>query len=183
MPSLQDQLLKAGLVNDKKAKQVKKEKRKQANVERRSKEIMLDEAKVAAEAARLDKIEKDRALNRQREEASQRKAIAAQIKQLIQNHHKSKTDGPGEVEYNFTDGKTIKKIVVSHLVQRQLVSGILVVAKQDDGYYLVPTVVAEKISQRDASLIIQPQETASKDSVADENDPYKDYIIPDDLMW
>ncbi len=182
MPSLQDQLLKAGLVDDKKAKQAKKAKRKQANVERRSKEVVVDEAKAAAEAARLDKIEKDRALNRQREEASQRKAIAAQIKQLIENHHKPRLDGPGEVEYNFLDGKTIKKIVVSHLVQRQLVSGILVVAKQDDAYFLVPNIVADKIAQRDESLIIQPQETTTQDA-ADEDDPYKDYVIPDDLMW
>lgn len=181
MPSLQDQLLKAGLVDNKKAKQVKKEKRKKANVERRSKDAVVDETKAAAEAARADKLAKDKALNHQREAAAQQKAIAAQIKQLIQNHHKPKIDGVGEVEYNFTDGTKIKKIIVSNQVQRQLINGILVIAKQDSSYYLVPSIVADKIAQRDESLLIKAQ--ATTEAVEDDDDPYKDYVIPDDLMW
>mgnify|MGYP006210272989 CR=1 FL=1 len=68
MPSLQDQLLKAGLVDKKQVKQVNKEKRKQTNVARRSSEEVVDEVKQQAEQARLEKVQRDRELNRQRDQ-------------------------------------------------------------------------------------------------------------------
>ncbi len=43
MASLQDQLLKAGLVDEDKAKKANKAKRKQAKVDRRSKEKTVDD--------------------------------------------------------------------------------------------------------------------------------------------
>ncbi len=184
MASLQDQLLNAGLIDGKKAKKANKEKRKQANVDRRSKEVKVDETKVAAETARAAKIAKDKALNLQREEQAQQKAIAAQIKQLIQNHSKPKLDRESktEVEYNFTDGTTIKKMMVSGSVQRQIVNGILTITRLEGAYHLVPTMVADKIAQRDDSFIVVTNTAPAQEQEA-EDDPYKDYVIPDDLMW
>lgn len=181
MASLQDQLLKAGLIDTKKAKQANKEKRKETNVARRSAEPVVDEIKQSAEQARMEKAERDRELNRQREEALQQKAIAAQIKQLIENHRQSKDAGKGDVEYNFTDGKVIKKIRVSSLVQEQIVRGVLAVVKLGDGYELVPRIVADKIAQRDEKAVIVANTKVQNQT--DEDDPYKDYVIPDDLMW
>lgn len=181
MASLQDQLLKAGLIDTKKAKQANKEKRKETNVARRSAEPVLDEIKQSAEQARLEKAERDRELNRQREEALQQKAIAAQIKQLIENHRQPKDAGKGDVEYNFTDGKLIKKIRVSSLVQEQIVRGVLAVVKLGEGYELVPRIVADKIAQRDEKAVIVANTKVQNQT--DEDDPYKDYVIPDDLMW
>lgn len=179
MASLQDQLLKAGLIDKKKAKQVNKDKRKQDNVARRSADGVVDEVKVQAELARQQKAEHDRELNRKRNEEQQQKAVAAQIRQLIENHRQPK--GDGEQEYHFTDNKFIKKIRVSGLVLQQINRGQLVVARLGDNYELVPKVVADKIAQRDEKAIIllaKPVETS-----LDEDDPYKDYVIPDDLMW
>lgn len=179
MASLQDQLLKAGLIDKKKAKQVNKDKRKQDNVARRSADGVVDEVKVQAELTRQQKAEHDRELNRKRVEEQQQKAIAAQIRQLIENHRQPK--GDGEQEYHFTDNKFVKKIRVSGLVLQQINRGQLVVARLADNYELVPKVVADKIAQRDEKAIIlvaKPVETA-----VDEDDPYKDYVIPDDLMW
>lgn len=181
MASLQDQLLKAGLIDTKKAKQANKEKRKETNVARRSAEPVIDEVKQSAEQARLEKAERDRELNRQREEALQQKAIAAQIKQLIENHRQPKDAGKGDVEYNFTYGKVIKKMRVSSLVQEQIVRGVLAVVKLGDGYELVPRVVADKIAQRDGKAVVVANTKTQHQS--DEDDPYKDYVIPDDLMW
>lgn len=181
MASLQDQLLKAGLIDTKKAKQANKEKRKETNVARRSAEPVVDEIKQSAEQARLEKAERDRELNRQREEALQQKAIAAQIKQLIENHRQPKDAGKGDVEYNFTDGKLIKKIRVSSLVQEQIVRGVLAVVKLGEGYELVPRIVADKIAQRDEKAVIVANTKVQNQT--DEDDPYKDYVIPDDLMW
>ncbi|OZY85791.1 nucleoprotein/polynucleotide-associated enzyme [Cellvibrio mixtus] len=181
MASLQDQLLKAGLIDAKKAKQANKEKRKETNVARRSSEEVVDEVKQSAEQARLEKIERDRELNRQRDLELQQKAIAAQIKQLIENHRQPKGAGNGDVEYNFTDGKLIKKMRVSPLVLEQIARGLLAVVKLGEGYELVPRIVADKIAQRDEKFVVVAN--TKQDNKVDEDDPYKDYVIPDDLMW
>src|SRR5690606_6181621 len=154
MASLQDQLLKAGLIDTKKVKQAKKEKRKETNVARRSAEPVVDEVKQQVELTRAEKAERDRELNRKRETELQQKAIAAQIKQLIQNHRQSKEAGKGEVEYNFTHGKLIKKIRVSPAVQQQIMRGQLAIVALGDNYELVPRVVGDKISQRDEKVVI-----------------------------
>src|SRR5690606_3011611 len=152
MASLKDQLLKAGLVDAKKAKQVDKEKRKEAKVARRSSEPQVDEVKQQLEQARIEKQERDRTLNRQREQELQQKALAAQIKQLIENHRQSK--GKDEVEHNFTHGKLIKVSGVAAAVQQQIVRGQLAIVAVGQGYELVPRVVAEKIAQRDAAAVV-----------------------------
>ena len=79
-------------------------------------------------------------------------------------------------------GKLIKKIRVSPIVQQQIIRGQLTVVKLGEGYELVPRIVSEKIALRDEKAII----VSNKKSIVEENDedyPYKDYVIPDDLMW
>lgn len=178
MSSLQDQLLKAGLVDAKKAKQAKKDKRKADKVQKKSKQVVVDEAKIQAQQTREDKARRDRELNAERQAEAERKAVAAQIKQLIQMNQQSKG---GDVAYNFTDGKQIKKIYVSDEVQKQLTRGRLAIVKLDEDYQLVPYPVAEKIAQRDESMVIAVSQTS--DEALEEDDPYADYQIPDDLMW
>lgn len=178
MSSLQDQLLKAGLVDAKKAKQTKKEKVKKAKVQRKSAQPHVDETKEAAKRALAEKAERDRQLNAERDAIAQQKAIQAQIKQLISLN---KLPKDGDIAYNFTDGKTIKKIHVAQKLVDQLSRGQLAIAKLNDGYEVVPAVVAEKIALRDDSFVIA-QVTKSAEVEA-EDDPYADYVIPDDLMW
>lgn len=176
--SLQDQLLGAGLVDKKKAKQVKKDKRKSDKVQRKSKEKAVDEVKLQAEQARQEKIERDRQLNQERQAAAEEKAIQAQIIQLIEHHRIAKQ---GETAYNFTDGKTIKKIYIDDTLTGQLSRGQIALVRNGDDYELVPKVVAEKIAQRNDSFIVVANE--KQDNADDEDDPYADYPIPDDLMW
>jgi uncharacterized protein YaiL (DUF2058 family) len=180
MASLQDQLLKAGLIDSKKAKQATKEKRRDNKLARRASEPVVDEVKLQAELSRTDKVERDRELNRQRDLELQQKAIAAQIKQLIEAHRQPKGAGKDEVEYNFSHGKLIKKMRVSPIVQQQIMRGQLVIVALGEGYELVPRIIAEKIAQRDELAVIKVNNPTQ---VADEEDPYKDYVIPDDLMW
>jgi len=181
MASLQDQLLKAGLIDTKKAKRANKEKRKETNVARRAPEPVVDEVKQSAEQARLEKVERDRELNRQRNAELEQRALAAQIKQLIENHKQPKGAGNNDVEYNFTDGKLIKKMRVSPLVLEQIARGVLAVVKLGNGYEVVPRIVADKISLRDSKSVLVANVKSQQQS--DEDDPYKDYVIPDDLMW
>ena len=183
MASLQDQLLKAGLVDEKTAKKNKKEKRKQSRVANKSKQPQINASKEAAKQAQADKIQRDRELNRQKQQEAEEKAIAAQIKQLIEINSIDK--GKGEIGYNFVDGKKIKKIYVTEKLQDQLSNGRLAIVKQDIAgeiqYQLVPAPVAEKISQRIADAVVLLNDKPTND--VGEDDPYADYKIPDDLMW
>lgn len=165
-------------MDKKKAKQVKKDKRKSDKVQRKSKEQAVDEVKLQAEQARQEKAERDRKLNQERQAAAEEKAIQAQIIQLIKHHRITKQ---GETAYNFTDGKTIKKIYIDDTLTGQLSRGQIALVRNGDDYELVPKVVAEKIAQRNDSFIVVANE--KQDNVDDEDDPYADYPIPDDLMW
>jgi len=183
MPSLQDQLLGAGLVDAKKARKTAKEKRKQQRQAHKTGEAGEDQAiKDSAQAARAEKAERDRALNRQREEQAQRKAIAAQIRQLIETHRQPRRQGgEQEMDYNFTDGKQIKKLRVGEKAHGQIARGQLTITRLGEGYELVPRVIADKIAERDPEALVVAN--TRTDEGPDEDDPYKDYVIPDDLMW
>jgi uncharacterized protein YaiL (DUF2058 family) len=178
--SLQEQLLGAGLVDQKKAKAIKHEQRKQKKQTQPTKKgvVNVDEDKLRIEQERLAKVERDRALNRQKQEAAEERAVQAQIQQLIQSN---KLSIDGDVGYQFVDDKTVRKIYVDDLKQSQLALGLLAVAKQNDNYFVIPKLVAEKIMQRDPKVIVSLNEKSA--SVVDADDPYKDYQIPDDLMW
>lgn len=178
--SLFDQLKKSGLVDDKKAKKVKQSQyknKKQKSKKGAAKDV--DEAKLRAQQIQAEKVERDRLLNQQKKQEAEQKAVAAQIKQLIETNRV--TDSEGDIAYNFTDANVVKRLYISETIHRHLSNGRLAIAKQGDGYELVPSPVAEKIKQRDAQRIITCERCA--DIEANEEDPYAEYIIPDDLMW
>lgn len=178
--SLLEQLKKTGLVDKGKAQKVKHSQYKnQKQKGRKGAGEEQDEAKLRAQQAQAEKVERDRLLNQQKKEAAERKAIAAQIRQLIETSRVSERDG--EIAYNFTDQRVVKRLYVSEPVYKNLMFGRLAIARFDDGYELVPAAVAAKIRQRDAQCIIESEHSA--EAVADEDDPYADYKIPDDLMW
>ncbi len=180
MASLQEQLLKAGLVNKKKVKQAERNQQKIAKQKRQGEDV-VDEGKAAAQSARDAKLAKDQELNQAQKDKAQQKAIAAQIKQLMESHA---LDRKGlDVDYNFTDGKKVKKIQVSSLMQHQLSRGMLGIAKRGQDYYVIPAVIAQKIQERNALYIVSLVDVTELEAVVDEEDPYADYQIPDDLMW
>ncbi len=175
--SLADQLLKAGLVDEKKVKQVRKEKKKKQKQQFKSKEVSVDESKVAAQQVKAQQQQKSRELNLKRESESHAKAIAAQIRQLIKNNAMPRE---GDVAYNFVDSGKVKKFYVNTKMQVELENGRLAIVRLGSDYEVVPTVIAEKIAQRDAGTVIAINRN---ESAVDEDDPYADYPIPDDLMW
>lgn len=180
--SLFDQLKKSGLVDEKKAKKVSQDKRVQAKKNRKNKnEAQEDENKQRAKQAAAEKAARDKELNRQRNEAAEQKAIQAQIRQLIETNRIAREEKPSDVAFNFADQKKVQKIYVSDQLQTQLSRGRLAIVKLDDRYELVPYPVAEKIKQRDEVCVVFCSELQSQE--ADEDDPYADFQIPDDLMW
>ncbi len=174
MSSLQDQLLKAGLTNQKKAKKAAKSSKKSRNLKK--------EIKAAAEATKAEQQAKTEQSNLALKQVAEQKAIAAQIKQLIETNQIAQT---GEIKYNFEHQGVIKTIMVSEKLQRQLIKGFVGIAVLGENYFVIPATAAEKIAQRDEGYIVllNTVEQQSEQVEEDENDPYKDFVIPDDLMW
>ena len=178
MVSLQEQLLKAGLVDKKKVKQVNQDKSKQHKEVLRTGVEKVNQSREAALEMQRKNAERARELNAQRDAAATQKAIVAQIAQLVQQNKQSK--GKGDVPYNFTFGTKIERIHVTAQIVEHLVAGRLVIVHMHGSFELVPRVIGEKIAQRDASIVVQIKKKAQE---VEEDDPYADYKIPDDLMW
>ena len=178
MASLQDQFLKAGLVDKNKVKQANQDKSKQKKVERRTGTETVDEARLAALETQRKNAERAREANAQRDAAANQKAIMAQILQMVHKNRQSK--GNGDIAYNFTHDNKIERIYVSAAVQGHLMAGRLVIVRLGTATELVPRVIADKIEERDAALVVRVKK-ASKE--VEEDDPYAAFQIPDDLMW
>ena len=178
MASLQEQFLKAGLVDKNKVKKAHQEKTKQKKVERRTGVQSVDEARLDALETQRKNAERARELNAQRDAAATQKAIMAQIVQMVQKNRQSK--GAGDIAYNFTHDNKIKRLYVSAAVQSDLMNGRLAIICLGDSTELVPKLIAEKIAERDASIVIRVNKVSD---AVDADDPYAAFQIPDDLMW
>jgi uncharacterized protein len=178
MASLQDQFLKAGLVDKNKVKLANQDKSKQKKVELRTGKPSVNEARLAALDTQRKNAERARELNAQRDAAATQKAIMAQIAQMVQQNRQSK--GAGDIAYHFTHDKKIERLYVSAAVQAHLIAGRLVIVCQGGTTELVPRIIADKIAERDASLVVRVNKTSTE---IDADDPYAAFQIPDDLMW
>lgn len=174
--TLQEQMLKAGLVSSKKMEKVQRTAKKSR--------VQSREAREAVEEKKKAQLERDRLLNEQQKQAALSKEYKAQVKQLIEMN---RLNVKGDIGFNFTDNNLIKKIMVDKLTKAQLISGRLAIARlavENGGehqYAIIPAVVADKIAQRDAESIILNSALSQEEQ--DEDDPYADFKVPDDLMW
>ena len=178
MVSLQEQLLKAGLVDKKKVKLANQEKSKQHKIELRTGDKKENEARLAAQEMQRQQAERARELNAQRDAAAAQKAVAAQIAQMVTTNRQPK--GNGDIPYNFTIGTKIERIHVSEKVRDHLVAGRLAIVSHGGGFELVPRVIADKIAERDPSLVVQIKKASTE---VEADDPYAAFQVPDDLMW
>lgn len=176
--AFQDQLLKAGVVSKDKVNKANKSRHKQAKQQAKNAMTDADQRKREIKQAALLKAERDRELNRQKVEEDNKKAIAAQIRQLVEMNRIS--TGEGDVVYNFEHDKKIKQVYVTEDMRKQIVNGRLAIVRRGEKYELVPKIVADKIMQRDASFVVLCNEATR---ASDEEDEYADYKVPDDLMW
>lgn len=181
--SLQDQLLNAGVANKKQAVKAKKAKNQKVK-QRKSGVVVQDDTAKNLRKEQEAKAERDRALNRQRDEKAAQKAIAAQIVQIIE-HSRVRRPENSEIRFNFTDGTHVKYLHVTEEQRRHLAKGFLGIAKLGELYEVIPATAVEKIISRDESCIVVWNKGIVEIDAdfVDENDPYAGYEIPDDLVW
>lgn len=179
--SLQEQLLGAGLVDKKKVNKLKAEKLQHKQKVKKGKVVDQSDAQRQAELKRQreEKAAKDKALNLERQRELEQKAIQGQIRQMIMQNRINKQDG--DIAYHFTDHKKVKKLYISQGMHDDLTKGRLAIVALDGAYEFIPEPVAVKISERDAECILVCNNRV--ETVEDEEDPYADFQIPDDLMW
>lgn len=175
--TLQEQMLKAGLVTSKKMAKVQKTAKKSR--------VQAREAREAVEENKKVQLERDKQLSKQQKQAALSKEYKAQVKQLIEMNRI--VISKGNIDFNFTDNNVIKKVAVDKATQTQLINGRLAIArlvvdnKEECEYAIIPASVADKIAQRDASSIVLNHVLSQEEQ--DEEDPYADFKVPDDLMW
>lgn len=177
--SLQEQLLKAGLVDKRKLNQAKKQKNKQNRKPRAAKAAPQTPEEQARQQERAEKAARDRELNQQREQVRRQREVAAQVRQLVRNNRHPRPQSDDDIPFNFQNKDKVKRIFVSPETHKLISAGKLVIVNDNGVFELVPPAIAEKIRQRNPSLVI---DLGQEDAPA-ADDPYADFKVPDDLMW
>ncbi|MBL4764304.1 MAG: DUF2058 domain-containing protein [Colwellia sp.] len=183
MASLQEQLLKAGLTTKQKTRQANADKRKKNKQKRSGVQhgaSLQEQVQQGLAKAKTDKQSKDNTLNEQKRQQLADKEQVLRIKQIL-IHHQIKNVA-GDNDYNYTFDTTIKKLPLDAVTHKALVSGRLALCGLDGVTYLVTRETAEKLSELDNNVVLV-QNDKVLDQQVDEDDPYADYQIPDDLMW
>jgi uncharacterized protein YaiL (DUF2058 family) len=206
--SLRDQLLAAGLVSEKQARQAAQQEQQRQfrdrsrptpdGQRRRSNQAQSKASpgqnkgagqnaghgeqapslKAHAQQAQAAKVARDQELNRRREDKAQRRARMAQIEQIIEQNRVPRLET--EDYYSFIDGKKIRRMSVDPARREQLTRGELVIVRYRGHYAVVPAAIGERIRERDANMVVplvQPKASPEPE------DAYKDFVVPDDLMW
>ena len=178
---LQEQLLKAGLVKKSKVAEVAREQNKARHGKGQS---QPSEIQLEAERARAEKTERDRALAAERKTQAHAAELRAQARQIIQDRKVPRT---GESEYRFTADGAIRTLLIDADLRGKLASGVLVIARLDDRYELLPRAAADKVRERDAGMIVvdHGQDGGAGPSAAspEEDAYYARFQVPDDLIW
>lgn len=214
--SLRDQLLKAGLVTEKQARQAAQQEQQRQYRDRsrppdpsqgtgqgkshgngagkrpgqnagpnggrganqKASQPQTPSPQAQAQQTQAAKVARDQELNRRREDKAQRKARTAQIEQIIEQNRVPRLET--DDYYSFPDGRKIRRMSVDAQRREQLTSGELAIVRYKGHYAVVPKAIAERIRERDPNMVVpvvQPKASSEPD------DAYKDFVVPDDLMW
>ncbi len=168
--SLREQLLQAGLVTEKQARQA----------ERAPQPAPTPDAVKAAQQAQSAKLLRDQELNRKQQEKAERKARAAQLRQLVEQLRVPRPES--DDYFNFVDDGKVRRIAVTPDLRGRIVAGSLMIVRWEGHYDLVPLDAVERIRERDAAAIVA-NPTAAATAMQDADDPYRNYVVPDDLIW
>ena len=179
--SLRDQLIQAGLGTKKQAKEATQPKKAPS----RHQPPPISPEKLAAQKAAAAKSARDQELNRRQQERAAAKARRAEVKQLIEQHRLPPV--VSEEYFNFADGNRLSRLAVTPALREQLIKGTIVIVRYEGHYAVVPESAVARIRERDEHAIVTHETTATAAPAAaasaDSDDPYKDFVVPDDLVW
>ncbi len=177
--SLQDELLKAGLVDKGQIQQANKAKKNKQRAANKKKDRRAAAQDPELQRQRAEKAARDQELNRQRDEVRRQREVNAQVRQLVSQHRIAREAREDDVPFHFENKGKVKRMYVSVDLQRQIAAGRLCIVNDNGQFELVPPKIAERIRQRNPSLVIDLPETQEPEG----DDPYAAFKVPDDLMW
>lgn len=178
---LQEQLLKAGLAKKSKVAEVARaqDKARHGKGPSASAEIQRE-----AERARLEKVERDRALAAGQKAKARANELLAQARQIIQD---KKLPRAGDSEYRFNADGAIRTLLIDAEQRKLLASGAVVIARAGDRYELLPRRAGDQVRERAPDLVVldhgQPADAPASADSAEDDAYYAQFKVPDDLVW
>jgi uncharacterized protein YaiL (DUF2058 family) len=173
--SLRDQLVKAGLASKQSADSQNAKSRK-----KHKKPALKTAADVAAKKAADAKREKDKTLNAALREKQRKTAVKSQIKDLIEQH--AVANYLGEIGYSYISGTKVRKLFVQQIIHEKLSSDQLAITRLNGKTYLVPVAITDRILTLNPAWSVNRPGSDSGESI-DDDSPYSDFQVPDDLNW
>lgn len=150
--SIQEQLLKAGLVDKKQVKKADHEKRVQNQKKRKGRLAADDSEKQKLQQQQVERAKQDRLLNAERNLQAQRKADLAAAQQLIETNRLPVEEG--DTLYRYVAGGKIKKISLQQELADKLAAGRIGLALHNGEPVLLPVETVLKVLQRDKGSIL-----------------------------
>ena len=175
--SLREQLLAAGFGKKKAAEQAErkaKEQQRVAQVQQRVAQVQQ-----ATQAAQAAKAARAQALQQRRQEEADRKERWTQIKQLLEQHRLPKVES--DEYFSFVSRGKVRRLAVDAALRERIIGGEILIIRCEGKHDIVPRDIGERIRGYDARAVISLQDSPSETPA--EDDPYKDYVVPDDLKW
>lgn len=180
MASLQEQLMQSGLINKQKAKQAQTEKRRNAKQKKKKGTIEVSAAQQTINAQKEQQKQQDLEKNKAVQISLDERAAHGKLIQMIAQH--CEKDYQGEIDYHFTYASKVKRIAINEITQKSLINGLLAICVLNEDFYLINKEAAEKLTEIDASVLVSLHEKVDVQAI-DEDDPYAEFAIPDDLVW
>jgi uncharacterized protein len=177
--SIRDQLLKAGLVTENKVKNANQaDEQRRRQLKSGGKRQATEAPPGAAQDARAQKVTRDQELNRRQQEKAQRRALRAQVEQLVEQARLPRLESDNH--YSFIDGGKVCRVAVDAQRRKEICEGKLAIVRYRGFHEVVPAEAAQRIRERDESALVVRDE---EEKAAPEDNPYKDFVVPDDLTW
>lgn len=158
--SLQEQLLKAGLVKNKSS--VKPKKRAKPKT-----------AKSPNSPNKLENISRKPLADNELE-----KSVKLEIKKLLKENRFNIKDG--ELPFNYSVGSQIKRCYITQEQMKSISNGEISIVNWNDRSYLIPNGLIAELQTLHPDLRFF---NASESQSESDEEIYKDYPIPDDLSW
>jgi uncharacterized protein YaiL (DUF2058 family) len=180
MASLQDQLLKSGLISKQKSKQANTDKRRKAKQKKKKGAVQISDVQIAINKQKEQLKKQDLNKNQATQKELHARSEHGKLIQMIAQH--CEKEYQGEIDYHFTFDAKVKRIAINSETQQRLTNGQLAICVLNDEFYLINKEAAEKLIDIDASVLVALHEKVDT-SATEEDDPYAEFAVPDDLIW
>ena len=107
------------------------------------------------------------------------------IRELLDRH--AVNDRNAEIAFNFKRENTVRRVYVTDEQRRRLAGGEIAIVGFRRRHHLVPAEVADEIQALRPIVFVHRAAVSGIDAAASdavpEDDPYRDFPVPDDLHW